>query len=214
MNAGPRPAAPWESARTDQAVASGERPRPRLPTSGSSLLPADRLACLVRELSTGRKLLVTTSPRLLNLVSLYVVCYLQRQPGSVLFISVDRPKGYMLKMVERYCPASGKVVWRDYTMLNQARVSHVAGLFAPKLLLDALDHLSRVESGETSVVVSNVSALTYYNSNDRVREFLAALSREVDEGRIKKIAIIMDGQGQYIYNEAKIFTEKSVDVGW
>jgi len=203
-----------EALRSRGAAGSGARASTPPPAVIRSPALARGLRELSRQLGEGRKVLVSTSPRLLNLVSLYVVCSLQREPGTVLFISVDRPKGFMSRMVERHCPANGRVLWGDFTTLPQGTVSYVSGLFAPKLLLEAHDHLLRNAGQGVSVVVANLSALSYYNSNDRVREFLAALDKKVEEGPIRKMAIVMDGQEQYIYNEAKIFTDKSVELGW
>lgn len=140
---------------------------------------------------------------------------MRSSPGTVLFLSVDRPKSYISKIVERYCPPQGRVVYQDYSSQPQGGFSFIAGLFAPKLLLDTLDHLSHLENGvRASLVVSNVSALTFYNSNDRIREFFSALSRRVEEGPISRVALVMDGRGGYIYNEARAFTDVAMELGW
>jgi len=57
-----------------------------------------------------------------------------------------------------------------------------------------------------------MSALSFYNSNDRIKEFMTALEKKLAEGRLERIILIMDNKEQYIYQLAKSFTGKEIDV--
>lgn len=171
-----------------------------------------RLKESLPELLKERKLLITATPSGLPTVALAVICSgLKESKCPLIFISIDRPSDVMSRLVKRHCGSDDDVVYKDMVCTGIGDLQCVNGLFAPKLLFDAFVAAGKSD-GKYTVVVSNMSALSFYNSNDRIKEFMTALEKKLAEGRLERIILIMDNKEQYIYQLAKSFTGKEIDV--
>jgi hypothetical protein len=167
------------------------------------------------KLKDSRKVLVTAPPTLINHVSLYLVCApIHPGAGRVLFLSVDRPNQSLARLFDRHCSGGPQVLFANPEMdaPPPGEVSCVSGLFAPKLLVDALGELSQSPDVRPSMVVGNISALGFYNSNDRVKEFLRKIDDKLREGAITKAVLVSDRTSGYILSLAKEFAESEVDI--
>jgi hypothetical protein len=171
-----------------------------------------RLKESMPELLKEKKLLITATPGGLPTVSLAVICSgLNEKKGGLIFISIDRPSDVMSRLVKRHCGSDEGVVYKDMVCTGIGDLHCVNGLFAPKLLFDAFLAAGKSD-GKFTVVVSNMASLSFYNSNDRIKEFMTALEKKLAEGKLERIILIMDNKEQYIYQLAKSFTEKEIDV--
>jgi len=167
------------------------------------------------QLKEARKVLVTAPPTLINHVSLYLVCApIHPGAGRVLFLSVDRPNQSLARLFDRHCAGGPQVLFANPGMdpPQSSDVSCVSGLFAPKLIVDALGQLAETPEVRPSMVVGNVSALGFYNSNDRVKEFLRKIDDKLREGAISKAVLVSDRTQGYILSLAREFAEKEVDL--
>ena len=160
----------------------------------------------------GSRVLITTSPTGVNQVSLITLCSgVREKAGTVVFVSVDRPSEFMSRLVKKHCSPDLGVTYTDKSQAQPADVRCVNGLFAPKLMLDAMAAVGGA-NGKVSLVISNIASLAFYNSNDRIREFMTALGKKLDEKIIERVILIMDGNEQYVFNMAKAFTENVVEI--
>ncbi len=167
------------------------------------------------EIQGARKVLVTAPPTLINHVSLYLVCApIHPGAGKVLFLSVDRPNQSLARLFDRHCNGGPQVLFANPEMdpPRNGDVSCVSGLFAPKLVVDALGELAQSPDVRPSMVVGNLSALGYYNSNDRVKEFLGKIDDKLREDAIAKVVLVSDRTSGYILSLAREFSEKEVDL--
>ena len=176
---------------------------------------ADRLRAALPEMQGARKVLVMAPPTLINHVSLYLVCApIHTGANKILFMSVDRPNESVAKLIERHCNGGPQVLFANPEMdpPRVGEVSCVTGLFAPKLMVDALGHLSDSPDTKSSMVVGNLSALAFYNSNDRIREFLKRIDDKLKEQAIVKVVLVTDRTSSYILTMAREFAEKEIDL--
>jgi len=161
---------------------------------------------------TGSRVLITTSPTGVNQVSLITLCSgVKEKAGTLIFVSVDRPSEFMSRLVKRHCSPDMGVAFTDLSQAQPADVRCVNGLFAPKLMFDAMMAAGGT-NGRVSLVISNIASLAFYNSNDRIREFMTALGKKLDEKVIERVILIMDGNEQYIFSMAKAFTDNVVEI--
>jgi hypothetical protein len=72
--------------------------------------------------------------------------------------------------------------------------------------------MSDSPDSKASMVVSNLSALGYYNSNDRVREFLKRIDDKLREQTILKAVLVTDRTSSYILSMAREFSDKEIDL--
>jgi len=167
------------------------------------------------QIQGARKVLVTAPPQLINHVSLYIVCApIHTGAGKVLFLSVDRPNQSIARLLDRHCNGGPQVLFGNPEMDSPPTgdVSCVTGLFAPKLMVDALGQLSDGPEARSSMVVGNLSALGFYNSNDRVKEFLHRIDDKLREQVITRVVLVSDKTSGYILSLARDFAEKEVDL--
>jgi hypothetical protein len=176
---------------------------------------AERLRAALPQMQGVKKVLVTAPPTLINHVSLYLVCApIHAGANRILFMSVDRPNESVARLIERHCNGGPQVLFANPEMdaPRPGDVSCVTGLFAPKLMVDALGHMSDSPDSKASMVVSNLSALGYYNSNDRVREFLKRIDDKLREQTILKAVLVTDRTSSYILSMAREFSDKEIDL--
>jgi hypothetical protein len=167
------------------------------------------------QIKEARKVLVTAPPMLINHVSLYLVCApIHPGAGKVLFLSVDRPNQSLARLFDRHCNGGPQVLFANPEMdpPRGGDVSCVTGLFAPKLMVDALGQIAQSPEIRPSLVVGNLSALGFYNSNDRVKEFLRKIDDKLREEAISKVVLVSDRTSGYILSLAREFSEKEVDL--
>lgn len=162
-----------------------------------------------------QKVLVTAPPTLINHVSLYLVCApIHSGAARVLFLSVDRPNQSMARLFDRHCSGGPQVLFGNPEMDDPRPedISCVTGLFAPKLMVDALGQLTDSPESRSSMVVGNLSALGFYNSNDRIKEFLRRIDDKLRERAISKAVLVTDKSSGYILSLAREFAEREVDL--
>jgi len=167
------------------------------------------------QIKDSRKVLVTAPPTLINHVSMYLVCApIHSGAGRVLFLSVDRPNQSLARLFDRHCSGGPQVLFANPEMdpPRSGDVSCVSGLFAPKLLVDALGQLAQSPEVRPSMVVGNLSALGFYNSNDRVKEFLKKIGDKLREDAISKAVLVTDKTSGYILSLAREFSEHEIDL--
>jgi len=174
-----------------------------------------KLRLALPTITEARKVLVTAPPMLINHVSLYLVCApIHAGAGKVLFLSVDRPNQSMARLLDRHCNGGPQVLFGNPEMdpPRTGDVSCVTGLFAPKLMVDALGQLSDSPETRSSMVVGNLSALGFYNSNDRIKEFLRRIDEKLREQVVTRVVLVTDRTSGYILSLAREFAEKEVDL--
>jgi hypothetical protein len=79
-------------------------------------------------------------------------------------------------------------------------------------MVDALGQLAESPELRPSMVVGNLSALGFYNSNDRVKEFLRKIDDKLREEAIAKVVLVSDRTSGYILSLAREFSETEVDL--
>jgi len=176
---------------------------------------ADKLRHALPQIQGAKKVLVTAPATLINHVSLYLVCApIHAGANRILYLSVDKPNQTLARLIARHCNGGPQVIFANPEMDAPAagEVSCVTGLFAPKLMVDALGHMSDSPGTRSSMVVGNLSALGFYNSNDRVKEFLKRIDDKLREQTILKAVLVTDRTSSYILSLAREFAESSVDL--
>ena len=174
-----------------------------------------KLRASLPQIQGARKVVVMAPAQLINHVSLYLVCApIHAAAGKVLFLSVDRPNQSMARLLDRHCSGGPQVLFGNPEMdaPRSGDISCVTGLFAPKLMVDALGGLTDSPETRSSMVVGNLSALGFYNSNDRVKEFLRRIDDKIREQAITKAVIVTDRTSSYILSLAREFAEMEVDL--
>lgn len=182
------------------------------------VLPIAKVAERIRQLLPGlegaRRVLVVSSPTQVNPVSVLLVCALARSAEEpLLYLSVDRPNDTLTKLVNKHCSNGPSILFpNSFQDPPKAReVSCISSLFAPKLLLETVSHLSGAP-GKTTVVIGNLATLAFFNSNDRTKEFIAKLGEKTADESIFRVFIVMDKNAQYLYTLAKDFCQKEMDL--
>jgi len=163
----------------------------------------------------ARKVAVIAPPTLMNHVSLYLVCApIHPDAGKVLYLSVDRPNRSLARLFDRHCNGGPQVLFGNPEMdePRSGEVACITGLFAPKLMVDALSNLSGSPESRASMVVGNLSALGFYNSNDRIKEFLRRIDEKLKEQAITKAVLVTDRTSGYILSLAREFSEAELDL--
>lgn len=183
------------------------------------VLPIAKVAERVRQSITGmegkKRVLAVSAPTQVNPVSVLLVCALSRSSGGpVLFLSVDRPNETLSRMINRHCSSGPSILFPNkYQDTPKAReVNCASSLFAPKLLVETVGLLSSTESKGSTIVLGNLSTLAFYNSNDRIKEFMAKLGEFCNSGTVGRLVIVMDRNAQYLYALAKEFCELEIDL--
>jgi hypothetical protein len=176
---------------------------------------AERIRSLLPEIERHRRILAVPSPTQVNPVSVLLVCSLARTcEGPVLFLSVDRPNETLSKLINKHCSTGPSILFPNtFQDAPKAReVSCVSSLFAPKLMLETVGHLSAEKGAKTTLVIGNLSTLAFYNSNDRIKEFIAKLGEKISDESILRVVVVMDRSAQYLYSLAKEFVEIEIDL--
>lgn len=182
------------------------------------VLPILKVAERVRQSLPGieakKRVLAISAPTQVNPLSVLLVCSLARSSsGPVLYLSVDRPNDTLTRMVNKHCSSGPSILFpNSFQDPPKAReVTCVSSLFAPKLLLETVGHLSASQAQPTTLVIGNLSTLAFYNSNDRIKEFIAKLGELFSGGAIFRMILVMDKSAQYLYSLAKEFCETELD---
>jgi hypothetical protein len=176
---------------------------------------AERVRQSIPQMEGKKRLLAMSAPTQVNPVSVLLVCALARSSsGPVLFLSVDRPNETLARMINKHCANGPSILFPNkYQDPPKAReVSCASSLFAPKLLVEAVSLLSAQGSSGATVVMGNLSTLAFYNSNDRIKEFMAKLGEFSCSGSIGRLVIVMDRNAQYLYALAREFCELEIDL--
>jgi len=183
------------------------------------VLPITKVAERVRQSLPGieqkTRVLAISAPTQVNPVSVLLVCALARSSkGPVLFLSVDRPNDTLTRMVNKHCSNGPSILFPNKFQdpPNAREVSCTSSLFAPKLLLDTVGLLSGPQAGAATLVMGNLSTLAFYNSNDRIKEFIAKLGELCASGAISRLVLVMDRSAQYLYSLASEFCETELDL--
>jgi len=193
---------------------------PSRPASGEVrlVLPILKVAERVRQslplIDAKRRVLAISSPTQVNPVSVLLVCALSRSSsGPVLYLSVDRPNDTLTKMVNKHCSNGPSILFPNKFQdpPKPREVNCASSLFAPKLLLETAGLLSDPKAGPATLVMGNLSTLAFYNSNDRIKEFISKLGELLNAGSICKLVIVMDRSAQYLYSLASEFCETELD---
>jgi len=170
---------------------------------------------LLPEVEGKKRVLAVSSPTQVNPVSVLLVCSLARSSGGrVLYMSIDRPNETLSKLVNKHCAGGPSILfpnsYQDPPKVGEA--SCISGLCAPKLMLEAVGHISAEQGSRTTLVIGNLATLAFYNSNDRIREFMTKLGEKVADESISKLVLVMDRSAQYLYGMAREFCEAEMDL--
>ena len=182
------------------------------------MLPILKVAERVRQSIPGieakKRVLAISAPTQVNPVSVLLVCALARSSrGPVLYLSVDRPNDTLARMVNKHCTSGPSILFPNKFQdpPRPREVSCASSLFAPKLLVSC--HCAPGEcAGAATLVMGNLSTLAFYNSNDRIKEFIAKLGEFCSSGSIARLVLVMDKSALYLYTLAKEFCEAELDL--
>ena len=161
-------------------------------------------------------MLAIAAPTQVNPVSVLLVCAMARNaPGPVLYLSVDRPNETLSRLVNRHCAGGPSILFPNVLQdpPKAREVACISGLFAPKLMLETFGQLSNIKGGASpTVLIGNLSTLIFYNSNDRIKEFITKLGEKVEDNTIGRLVMVMDRNALYIYSMAKQMCDTELDL--
>ena len=175
---------------------------------------AERVRQSLPEIEAKKRVLAISAPTQVNPMSVLLVCALARSSkGPVLFLSVDRPNDTLTKMINKHCSSGPSILFPNKFQdpPKPREVNCASSLFAPKLLLETVGLLSDPKAGAATLVMGNISTLAFYNSNDRIKEFIAKLGELCASGSISRLVLVMDRSAQYLYSLASEFCELELD---
>jgi hypothetical protein len=176
---------------------------------------AERVRQSLPEIEAKKRVLAISAPTQVNPVSVLLVCALARSSkGKLLFLSVDRPNETLARLVNKHCSSGPSILFPNkFQDAPKAReVCCASSLFAPKLLVETIGLLSAQDAGGATLVMGNLSTLAFYNSNDRIKEFMAKLGEFCASGSIARLVLVMDKSTQYLYSLAREFCEFELDL--
>jgi len=184
------------------------------------LLPISKVAEKIRqtlpEVEGKRRMLAIAAPTQVNPVSVLLVCAMARAaPGPVLYLSVDRPNETLSRLVNRHCAGGPSILFPNVLQdpPKAREVACVSGLFAPKLMLETFGQIANIKGGPPpTVIMGNLSTLIFYNSNDRIKEFITKLGEKVEDNTIGRLVMVMDRNALYIYSMAKQMCDTELDL--